>query len=305
MTPTHSHAGNWKELGDRTQVSHFSSAYGKSNQIYVRRREALVRDDSPITIFLFHDLTSYHGRFLNLIEWFQTQCPHISFVMMDFLGHGLSSGTRGHIPQFDALATDVEKLFKIVFHQFGKGDNEKWVALGHGMGALAVLDMMKRSDENIKNKIDRLVLSNFVLNFSSIPHEIEKQLLSKLAFFRETVAHVRPLEIFMAKEVLTHAKEQTAYMEDPLINRKPTYQTLKSLSEKVRHVYQDAYFLDKPTLLLKSGGQYLHDNGIESFSKGFKKELLVEKKYSNLKHDLYNEKENLLVFNDISEWVGK
>lgn len=299
------HDKHWKELSAGVRVSHFTSVHGKSHQIYVKMMESKLSIKPTVKIFLFHDISSYHGRFLGLIEWFLVQHPHVSFVMMDFLGHGLSSGSRGHIPDFKTLSQDAETLFKIIQRDFGKEENERWVALGHGMGGLVVLDLMNRGDEKVRSSIDQLILSNFVLNFNSKLLQVEGQLLSKFSFFRDTIAHIRPVEIYGAQDMLTHAKEQADYLEDPLLNRKPTYQSLKSLAEKVKSVYQDAYFLDKATLLLKSESHYMPFHGMEAFSKGLKKELLIEKRYSNLKHDLYNERENVMVFNDISEWVKK
>ena len=186
-----------------------------------------------------------------------------------------------------------------------KKEGEEWIALGHGMGALGLLDLMNRFDESIKGKIDRLILSNFVLNFSSPFLQIQDRLLENLSTLNSLMSSTRPMEIYRAEEILSETRDQALYLEDPLIVRRPTSQTFRNINFKVKSIYQDAYFLDKPTLVLKSESPYILKNGMDSFSKGFKKGFLTEKKYSNLKHDLYNEKENQIVFNDIAEWVQK
>jgi alpha-beta hydrolase superfamily lysophospholipase len=288
----------WKELSGGTSVTHFTSSFS-NQQIYLKKIKAHKKSKNPLTIFLFHDLASYHGRFYGLINWFKSHHPDVSFVMMDFLGHGLSSGTRGHIEEFNHLVNDVAFVFKAM----NKDPDERWIALGQGLGALSLLDLMNRFDENLKNKIDKLVLSNFILNFNSPLMNIQNKLMNKVVSLEAMMKTTRPFEIYLPELVLTHPKEQGIYMEDPLIVRKPTFQTFKCINLKMKSVFQDSYFLDRPTLILQSESPYLLPRGMDSFSKGLKKDLLSEKKYSNLKHDLYNEKDNIIVFNDIAEWI--
>jgi alpha-beta hydrolase superfamily lysophospholipase len=289
---------NWKKLSDGVFVTHFSST-NKKQQIYLKQIKATKKSKNPITIFLFHDLASYHGRFMNLVNWFRVQHPEINFVMMDFMGHGLSSGTRAHVENFNDLVTDMAD----VFHKIDKNPDEKWIGLGHGIGALCLLDLLGRFEGSIKEKIDQLILSNFVLQFSSNVLRAQSALLDQVILLSDVMKTTRPLEIYKPSEILSHPQEQSIYMDDPLIVRKPTFQTFKSVQSKSQSIYQDAYFLDKPVLVLHSESPYLNTSGMNSFSKGFKKGLLVEKKYSNLKHDLYNERDNLAVFNDIAQWI--
>lgn len=289
----------WKDLREGTSVAHFSSNK-KSQQIYLKKVHATKPSENPVTIFLFHDLASYHGRFMGMINFFKIQHPEINFIMMDFLGHGLSSGTRGHINDFSDLANDAAS----VIMSLEKKENETWIALGQGVGALSILDLINRFDDSIKGKIDKLVLSNFILSFNSPFLSIQNKLLGNLLTLSDAMKTTRLLTIYLPEEMLTHSREQTFYLEDPLIVRKPTYQTFKCINSVVKSIHQSAYFLDKPTLLLESSSPYLIPNGISSFSKGLKKGLMSEKKYSNLKHDLYNEKDNSKVFNDIAEWMN-
>ena len=288
----------WKELSGGASVTHFASDSTRQ-QIYLKKIKAHRKSKNPVTVFLFHDLASYHGRFYHLINWFKVHPPDVSFVMMDFQGHGLSSGTRGHIEHFDQLVNDVAHVFRMM----EKSPEEKWIGLGHGIGALGLLELVNRFDESLKNKIDKLVLSNFTLNFDSPVLSIQNKLLEKIMPLEMVMRTTRPLEIYLPEEILTHPREQGVYLEDPLIVRRPTFQTFKCISAKMKNVFQDSYFLDRPTLILQSNSPYLQIRGMDSFSKGLKKGLLSEKKYSNLKHDLYNERDNLCVFNDISEWI--
>lgn len=288
----------WKKVSECVQITHFPSM-APAQQIYLKKIQAKKISKNPITIFLFHDLTGYHGRFLKMTKWFQSHHPEISFVMMDFLGHGLSSGTRGHVARFSDLVDDMASVLTML----DKQPEEEWVALGHGMGGIAILDLLNRFDGPVKEKIDKVILSNFFLTFPSTLLEIQNILFENFPVLANALQTTRPLAVYLPEEVLSDPHAQALYLEDPLIVRRPTCETLKNVTVKVKSIYQDSYFLDKPILLLKSESPYLLGHAMDSFGKALKKGLLTEKKYLNLKHDLYNEKGKLVVFNDIVQWV--
>lgn len=288
----------WKNIKDESWTSQFNSVYSKQ-KIYLKKIQSKDSSGSGVTVFMFHDITSYHGRFHHLTSWFQNNYPTVRFVMMDFAGHGLSTGTRGHFEDFNHLVEDMSFVFK----NMAKEPNDKWIVLGHGMGAMGILDLINRFDESIKQKVDQLILSNFILNFSSTLFLLEKKISEKLFSNSFLINQSRPLSIYQAHEMLSSHEDQVNYLKDPLIIKSPTFQSLKTLNDKVKTLFQESYFLDKPTLVLSSQSPYLIGGGMESFSKGFKKGLLTKKNYSNFQHDLYNERDSQTLFNDIAQWI--
>lgn len=288
----------WKNIRDENWTSQFISSHSRQ-RIYLKKIQSKLSSDSGVTVFLFHDITSYHGRFHHLTSWFQNNYPSVSFVMMDFAGHGLSTGTRGHFEDFNHLVEDMSFVFK----NMTKGHNDRWIVLGHGMGAMGLLDLINRFDESLKQKVDQLILSNFILNFSSPLFLFEKKIADKFLINSFLINQSRPLSIYHAREMLSSHEDQVNYLKDPLIIKTPTFQSLKALNEKVKTLFQESYFLDKPTLLLSSQSPYLVGGGMESFSKGFKKGILTKKNYSNFQHDLYNERDSQALFNDIAQWI--
>lgn len=290
----------WKELKPGVAVAHFPSVI-KNQQIYVKKVQALHPVKNSVTLFLFHDLAAYHGRFAQLVEWFQLQNPEVSFIMMDFMGHGLSTGTRGHITSIHDLVNDVMYLMESV----SKDEGERWITLGSGLGALVILDLLNRVESPVKQKIDSLILSNFFLNFDSALFKVQSELYERATGpTREMIDHLRLSEIFPAMQMLTLKRDQMLLLEDPLIAHKPTFGSLRVIMEKVRSVYQDAYFLDIKTLLLESQSSFVQENGAEVFAKGLKKELVRRIEYAFLKHDLYNDNEKEIVFKDMAEWLN-
>ena len=161
----------WKSLDNNISVTHFSSTAAiddpqNRGQIYVKKYEAIKNDpNKKITVFLLHDIGQYHGRFLRLIDWMRIENPGVSFIAIDFIGHGLSSGTRGHFEKFDHLVGDFLHVLTTVKKDQLK--NEKWIVLGHGMGGLVALDLLNRFQSSVVGQIDGLILSNFILKLTS------------------------------------------------------------------------------------------------------------------------------------------
>lgn len=283
----------WKKLENNIQVAQFHSASAEGSKVYVKKFEALVIDpEKNITLFLLHDVGQYHGRYLSFIEWSREHYPYITFIAMDFVGHGLSSGTRGHIGNFECLVLD----FLFLINRCEKtSEKETWIVVGQGLGGLVALDLANRYQEVVEKKIDGFVISNFILKFSSPFLQFKKNIW---------LSHTRPLRVLKGQEMLSDPHDILVYEQDPLVCHRPTLITIKEIQEKVTTIYQDSYFLEKPLLLLKSGrDSVINNNGIDYFARGIKKDLLTEKNYSLMKHDLYNEIDKQNVFEDIMTWI--
>lgn len=296
---------NWKMIDENVSIASFSSfkhySIESSGQIYLKRIQSPKQNSSNMmTVFLLHDLGQYHGRFQSMINWFCKQELNISFILMDFVGHGLSSGRRGHFDKFDQLVNDFKNLLINLEDQ--KNQDEKWFVLGHGIGGLVALDFQNRFQDLFTSKFDGMILSNFMSKFSSnllhIDSKISHSILSKI------LSHTRLTRLLKGEDVLTDAQAILLYEQDPLIIRNPTLNSMREVQLKLRDVYQDSYFLKTPILLLQSTKESsTMGQNQDYFAKGIKKELLREKKYSHMKHDLYNERDKEYVFNDILDWM--
>jgi len=156
----------------------------------------------------------------------------------------------------------------------------------------------------LKKKVDGLILSNFILKFSSVILQIENQVTAISSGIKNLTSHLRFVRLMKGHEMLSRPRDILIYDQDPLVVHRPTLVTFKEIQNKVANIYQDSYFLAKPLLLLKSDRDYvINSNGVDYFAKGIKKELLTEKNYSLMKHDLYNETDKETVFQDIMDWM--
>lgn len=298
---------SWKKLDNNIYATHFLSRATelgyKPSQIYVKKFEATKKDPKKnITIILLHDICQYHGRFQHFINWMREHNPGVSFIAMDFQGHGLSSGTRGHFFKFNHLATDLYYLLD----QLEKNNDEleKWIVLGHGLGGMVALDLLSRFQMPSHKSIDGVILSNFILTFPSALLQLESQLSSSQKILNKFLSRVRPIKYHRGEDILTSPDDVLMYEQDPLVLSRPTLNTIREIQKRVEVIYQDSYFLDKPLMILKSEmGIDSKNEGISYFAKGIKKELLCEKSYSHMKYDLYNEYERVAVFKEITDWM--
>ena len=296
----------WKKIAHKISATHFSSTVSltgnNSTQVYVKKYEALTNNsEGKLTVFLLHDIGQYHGRFEQMIKWIQERNSSVIFIAMDFAGHGLSSGTRGHFENIDQLVNDF--LFLLRTYKKDHSNNEKMMVLGHGLGGLVALDSIKRLQSEYKNQVDGLILSNFILKFSSFLLSLDSSSIGGVTL-KKLLAHSRPIRLLKGEHILSSPEAILSYEQDPLVINSPTLNSLQEIHNGLINIYQHSYFQEKPIMLLNSGmGSFAQTDSIGYFAKGIKKELLTEKKYSLLKHDLYNEIEREIVFEDILSWM--
>jgi len=104
---------------------------------------------------------------------------------MDFMGHGLSSGTRGHFDDFDNLVDDV----MFMLSHLEKQKDEQWILLGHGLGGVTILDLMGQYQHLVSPLVDKIILSNFTLKFPISFHDIEEQIKVENGFVQNIWAY--------------------------------------------------------------------------------------------------------------------
>ncbi len=246
-------------------------------------------------ILAFHDIGGYHESFQDFSKYILDKTENIDVIAIDMLGHGLSSGNRGHIESMNELIFDyLNVLEKIDFTQY-----EKIFFLGQGAGGLLSLELYTHFENKLKIPIHGLIISNFILNFNNVflkftPWSSLKYILN----------HTKLYKLYDSKDLTSDVKKISRIESDPLIVHGATLQTFKIFMKKSQSVYQDSYFLDVPVMsLISENNPKIYTNGIDYFHKGLKKGLLTKKVYANFKHDLYNEKESVIVYEDILNWI--
>ncbi len=112
---------------------HFAGYDGEP--IYYR---TTVPDKFEALVFLCHGLYGHSGRFMHLIQ--KLAPTGFAFFAMDFRGHGLTKGKRGHIGSFRGL---VEDLRILIDRKTMRYPDKPVFLFGHDMGALVVLQYLQ------------------------------------------------------------------------------------------------------------------------------------------------------------------
>jgi lysophospholipase len=286
---------NWSDVKSEFQISHLdSSQIGQT--LYLKKWSNVTVERNKLVFVLFHDLCQYSDAFKNFINWSLENNNNIEIYSFDFIGHGQSSGTRGHFEDFEYLVEDS----LIVLSQLNLTSEDNVFLFGHGLGGIVLIDMFNRYSKKLNFRPLGLVLTNFLLSFESfIFKNLNQKMLNNVL-----VKRLKLKNIYRPKDITNHTNAAYTFAEDPLIIHRPTLGSVMEIKEKVKGIYQDSYFLDLPIFLGWSDiDPYLNKSGMAYFIKGIKKEYLFEKRYSLMKHDLYNEIDSEIFYQDIKKWI--
>lgn len=286
----------WKELTKSISIAHFNSVES-DQKLYLKKWTNVTSDlKAKYTLFLCHDYCHNHHSFQDFIDWILMHLKEVEIVTYDYIGHGLSSGTRGHFDDFDNLVVDTLNIV----NSLEINTKSTLIGLGHGLGGLILLDLYNRHSNNLKHRINLIGLTSFIINADKLPIDLKYNFVQNNKF----VNRLKLSEFYHASE-LTHQPEKALYFaQDPLIIHRPTLGSIFEIKVKSKNIYQDAYFLDIPVFVgWSENDKYIYHPGMNYFLKGVKKDLLSEKRYSLMKHDLYNEIDSLTFYEDLLTWI--
>ena len=268
----------------------------KGEKIYFKTSKS---SQEKAHIILLHDVGEYSSRFVNLFHFLESK-EEITVSYLDFVGHGLSNGTRGHVEDFDQYCEDLG-----FFVNYLQTENQKTpiVLLGSGLGAVVAVKLHQMFFHLLLEPIKGFVLANPALKLKwdipnwlkSFTYQIEGT-LGKIKLPYRLEGHELTKDEAMAEE----------YNGDPLINHSITLSLYKELSHSGKIVRTSSYFLDVPTLTLISGDDIFYEQrSTRLFEKGIGKSLSNLIEYPDAKHDLFNEICREKVFGDVYNWLNQ
>jgi alpha-beta hydrolase superfamily lysophospholipase len=246
---------------------------------------------------ILHDICDYHGRYELLAKslW-KSFNQEINITFVDLKGHGLSSGTRSYVKDFDEYIEDLH----IVLSEDETYDTKK-ILIGQGLGGLVALSYIQKYEMTARTQISSVVLSNPLLYLNIEEDSYYEKILKKLNKYAGKIRF--PYHI-KGSDLSNDRKRVESYNSDPLINHYISISLVEEIIKKSKQLLDYSYFLDIPLLMLLSKDDFLVNWGKCSlFMKGMPKHLASECIYSHSKHDLFNEKNRDKVFKDIYNWI--
>lgn len=250
-------------------------------------------------LVVHHGFGEHGGRYENLVNVLSDS--GFALFIPDARGHGKSEGKRGHVPQFEIFAQDLDLLVDRIAKDH---PGLPITLLGHSMGALVATVYAK--DEARQAKLSGLVLSGIPLKVKTDPvMEVKK-------FFSGFLAGVTPSLVIPAGlnvTFLSHDKSVVkAYKKDPLVHGDVSAYLgnylLNASSEVVPGVEKITipiliFHGEEDMIALSSGSQLLYDR-VGSQDKTLKI-------YPGLYHETMNEipgkKDEVLM--QVKDWLSK
>jgi alpha-beta hydrolase superfamily lysophospholipase len=251
---------------------------------------------------MLHDLLDYHARYLDFFHYNQkVSGTELGFAWMDFKGHGLSSGVRGHVQGFDEYCYDVEVM---IDHLKNEGI-EKVLFIGQGLGALVMLKMMNPLSpfsQKMQESSAGLVFINPLIHFNFQWPDFN---MGRLKKWVPTLDRWKISLRLKGHHLCTDLFKADELDRDPLFLEKVSLGFIHEVLKAGVDVRRMSYFIDTPSLFLVSRDDFLLSfDQIILYQKGLPREIASLQEYSDAKHDLLNDKNRELVFNDILSWIS-
>lgn len=299
----------WTNVLESEDVGHLKSETGKS--IYLRRvrvGEALKHKAQDRTRIVFlHDMLEHHGRYIETFKKnFSNIFLNLEIIFIDFPGHGLSNGTRGHFESLDSLVDDLGCVLD------GLDPSLNFYFIGHGLGALVFLRFLlfknAQKNKHLLNGFKGLVASNFYFDFSKRINPMVKilDLVEKRTktLSQIHVDHIKLNRLIHGEDLSYQREVQEKYEADPLVVHRMSYHSLRSMEQGIIEISHKAYFLDFPFLcLMGKNDPIINSDKLNLFMKSIEKKFCRVIELPDSKHDLYNDNDSSFVIKEIVQWM--
>lgn len=248
-------------------------------------------------MLFLHGALSHGGRHAPMLEWFVRHYGgRMQVHALDFVGHGLSSGPRGHVASFSHWVEDLITTLHLL------ADLGPLTLFCHSMGGLIALKALLENEQRIPKNVGPIILSNPCIRpiqVVEIPRA--EYLLNGIA---DKVPTLRFPRVHKGPQLVNDAEAANAFEADPLIPGFITAQMTREIWYASQSIRPLSYFLKRPTLFLLSDDDSVVDREASLlFSRGIDKKFCKVIEYKNTKHELLHEKNRLQVWRDAADWL--
>lgn len=244
------------------------------------------------TVIIVHGIGEHQGRYETVVQTFLANS--IATYTFDLRGHGLSTGTRGHIQSWDDYLIDLAQVVKFVISL--EGDRPLFL-FGHSMGALIALDYATR----FPNGLTGLMINGVPLR-PGVVASPSMILLAKLVS-KVVPRFSLPLNIKL-DELSTLPAVGQAYAADPLVHRGVTARWGASIIKAIERVRGDVINLRLPTFV--THGQLDTINLPEGSREAFAAMNFSDKTfklYPRSRHEVHNDLDGEEFVADLCDWI--
>ncbi len=246
-------------------------------------------------LILVHGHAEHLGRYTEVAQVLTGQ--RISVIGFDLPGHGRSSGRRGDYVSMEKIVTDI---FDLGGRLRGLRPEIPLLLLGHSMGGLLAL----AAAVDVRSKLfDGVVVSSPNLHVGQPVSKVKEIAARILA--RVTPRLTLPTGTHTCE--LTHDQQICARtVADPLFHRRLSLRSFLEMERLQQRVRAQADQLTLPSLFLVAGDDRICNGRT---TKDFFEQIASRDKtlrwYDGMFHEVFNESDRRIVFNDLCRWVTK
>jgi alpha-beta hydrolase superfamily lysophospholipase len=241
------------------------------------------------SIVVMHGLGEHSGRYQHLAGFFNS-CG-LSVRCYDHRGHGRSEGRRGDVIHGDPMLQDAQ----IVIDDFSSRYSTPPFLFGHSMGGL----FAARFALSQRAPLRGLILSSPALALRLKPIDLRLlKVAEALVPWLGVPNGLRPADLCHSTAVVD------AYKHDPLVHARISARLLRSMLDSIDDCQQHAHAMAVPTLLLVAGSDAAVDpSGALRFYQKLPPGLAQLHVYEHMFHEIFNEPDAALAFDDLRGWL--
>jgi alpha-beta hydrolase superfamily lysophospholipase len=247
--------------------------------------------ETKAVIIIIHGGGEHSGRYLNPVNYLVPRGYPV--YAYDLPGHGKSPGKRGHVNRFTEFLDATDSFLQFVRKDEG---GKPVFLLGHSIGGLIAVDYALKHPE-----LPGLILSSPFLR-------MKLQVPAWKSVIAKTASYFMPaltLHNGLIADDLCHEREVCMmYRRDPLVHDLASVRFYTEMLAAQSRTMRDAGRLKTPMLLLYGSADRIADpEGAKAFNKNAgcsDKKIVV---YEGFYHEIFNEKNNILVFRNLVEWM--
>ena len=278
---------------------HFKSRNGSEKIFY----KIIKGNESCQNSFvLLHDLGDYHFYQNNLINFLLSYFKQdINIGLMDYKGHGLSSGPRGHAADLKEFVDDLFFFLDSIFSKMIL-PGQKYFIFAPGLSGLCLLRLLQTKEEYLLSKIQGIIFINPMIKPKIAPPFLIRRLTKKWVKNFGKLRCSLPNKFEIESDIAMVA----TLSSDPLVLSSISLSLMNAILKESELIRKSSFFYDGLTLFMLSGDDVISDSEITKvLHKGMRKKYSTLFFYKEMKHDILNSKNSSLALKDLENWFEK
>ena len=258
-------------------------------RIYIR--EWIPKEKVKKNLFIIHGLGEHSGRYEDLAKILIKE--GIGVFSIDLIGHGKSSGKKGHIKSFEDFINAVETGVIYVRKKFL---DTPIILFGHSLGGLITLKFL--IDRESK-EIERSIISSPWIETAL---EIPKHLLFIHKIFQKIIPGLQLSNNLITSHLSKDKKIVEKYENDILVHDKISLNLFSEIIKTIDDVIERSSRIKIKTLIYHGkNDKIISHKGTEKVAK-----LIPDNKfilYKNIYHEPHNDIEKKIVYKQMIDFI--